>query len=40
VTNTVWQSSGTNTVVPLGLTEGFWLNKPTNATWTVNRTIW
>jgi len=36
----LWQSGGTNVVVPLNITEGFWLNKPTNATWVVNRTIW
>jgi hypothetical protein len=39
-TNNVWQSGGTNTVVPLELTEGFWIDKPTNATWYVRRAIW
>ena len=39
-TNNVWQTGGTNTVVPLGLTEGFWINKPTNATWTYSLPIW
>ena len=42
LTNSVWQTSGTNTVVPLELAEGFWLEKPTNTnfTWTVTVPIW
>jgi hypothetical protein len=39
-TNNVWQTNGVATTVPLHLAEGFWLNKPTNATWTINRRIW
>jgi hypothetical protein len=39
-TNNVWQTNGVPTTVPLHLSEGFWLNKPTNATWTVRRRIW
>jgi hypothetical protein len=39
-TNNVWQTSGTNTVVPLHLTEGFWIKKPVSATWTIGLTIW
>jgi len=40
LTNNVWQTSGTNTVVPLNMAEGFWLTKPTNATWRVTMPIW
>jgi hypothetical protein len=36
----IWTSSGTNVTVNLKLTEGFWFDKPTNATWTVTRPIW
>jgi hypothetical protein len=35
-----WQTNGVTTTVPLHLAEGFWLNKPTNATWTIHRRIW
>jgi hypothetical protein len=35
-----WQTGGSNTVVKLELTEGFWLSKPTNATWNVSVPIW
>lgn len=40
LTNGVWRLTNTNTVVPLGLAEGFWLYKPTNATWNVSLSIW
>jgi hypothetical protein len=40
LTNGVWRLGNTNTVVPLGLVEGFWLYKPTNATWNVSLSIW
>ncbi len=39
-TNNVWQLGGTNSVIPLGLVEGFWVNKPTNATWNVSVGFW
>ena len=39
-TNLVWTLSGTNVYVPLYLGEGFFINKPTNATWSFNRPIW
>jgi len=31
---------GTNVVIDLEITEGFWLHKPTNAVWTIQRYIW
>lgn len=40
LTNSVWRLNTTNTVVPLGLVEGFWLYKPTNATWNVSLSFW
>lgn len=40
LTNNVWQHAGTNIVVPIDLAEGFWVYKPTNATWSVNVPIW
>lgn len=35
-----WQRNGTNVVINLEITEGFWLHKPTNAVWTIQRSIW
>ena len=39
-TNLVWAINGTNTYVPLYLGEGFFITKPTNATWSFNCPIW
>ena len=39
-TNGVWTSGGSPVSVPLTLTEGFWLNRPTNAIWSVSVPIW
>jgi hypothetical protein len=36
----VWTTSGMPTTVPLNLTEGFWLNRPTNTTWSFSVPIW
>lgn len=35
-----WRRDGTNVVIDLEITEGFWLHKPTNAVWTIQRYIW
>ena len=40
LTNALWTTNGVQTSVPLHLSEGFFLYKPTNATWTVTREIW
>lgn len=40
LTNNAWYSSYIGTTVPLELTEAFWLNKPTNGTWTVTVPVW
>ena len=40
LTNSAWRVGGVVTNIHLGLTEGFWLNKPTNATWSVSLPIW
>jgi hypothetical protein len=36
----VWQHAGTNINLQFGITEGFFIDKPTNATWSVSRPIW
>jgi hypothetical protein len=36
----MWLSGGTNTTIGINITEGFWLDKPTNATWVITRPIW
>jgi hypothetical protein len=36
----VWQNMGTNQVLHFKITEGFFIDKPTNANWSVNRSIW
>lgn len=40
LTNAAWYSGSVKTNVDLYLTEGFWLYKPTNATWTVRLPLW
>lgn len=40
LTNSAWRVWGVVTNIELQLTEGFWLNKPTNATWNVSLPIW
>lgn len=40
LTNNAWNCNGTNVTLSFELAEGFIIEKPTNATWTVNRTIW
>jgi hypothetical protein len=39
-TTNVWTTSGMPTTVPLNLTEGFWLDRPTNAVWSFAVPIW
>lgn len=41
LTNTgKWLTNGVQTSVPLELGEGFWINKPTNSAWYIQRSIW
>jgi hypothetical protein len=40
LTNSSWTLNSTNTTVPLYLGEGYYIGKPTNATWNVSRPIW
>ncbi|MCW5556977.1 MAG: hypothetical protein KIT22_03945 [Verrucomicrobiae bacterium] len=35
-----WYLNGVKSTVPIYLADGFWINRPTNATWSVTRPIW
>lgn len=40
LSNSTWNTDGWPTSVQLNLVEGFWIQKPTNATWTTHFSIW